>query len=569
MHSFTQPCASSGDGSTALSPQARWALWLVALALALVWFGSLDARHLLRSDEGRYAEIAREMWQSGDWVTPRYNGLKYFEKPPLHMWMTALAFQLWGLGEWQARLWVAISGAFGILMMALAAGRWWGPRVALFSALILVSTPNWFIGAHFNSLDMSVSGALAAVLACALIAQHPAATARQRLGWMLGAWAAMGVAVLTKGLIGVALPGLVLVVYTLWTRDWALWRRLHLVGGTLVLLLVTVPWFWLVSQRNPEFPQFFFIHEHFQRYTSTIHHRNAPFWFFVPQLLAGFLPWLGLLPGMWTACRAEAPRPNGFRPLHLLATWAVAIFVFFSASGSKLPGYILPVMPALTVWAAVALDRWQPRTWARYTLGALLVFALLAVTLPLVATYGRDDAINPALRAYVYWIVAAAVVMALGSALAWALQRHGRHLFSVVSYAVAMVLGVNLVVLGHENLGRGISGIDLVPAVRAALKPGMPFYGVRELDHTLPFYLRHTLTMVEQPDELAFGVAQEPQKWLPTLAAFQSRWRDGTPAMALMSPETFQQLASDNLPMYLVARDARRVVVANFDPPRP
>lgn len=543
------------------APRA-WILLVVLGALCL-WFGTLDARHLLRSDEGRYAEIAREMWLSGDWVTPRYNDLKYFEKPPFHLWMTALAYQAFGLGEWQARLWVALCGAAGILLTMLAARRWWGPRVAGWAGLVLLAAPNWNLGSHFNSLDMSVSGALSAVLAGTLLAQHPQASATRRRGWMLFAWAAIAIATLTKGLIGIVLPGLALVTYSLWARDWQVWRRLHIVGGTLLMLALTVPWFWLVSQRNPEFAQFFFIHEHFERYTSSTHQRGAPFWYFVPQLLVGFLPWLGLWPGI----AAQVMRPAataGLRPELLLAAWSVSIFVFFSASGSKLPGYILPLMPALAMLAALALDRLTARAWSRQLLVALIVAVLLAAASPLAARLSSDGATNALLRAYAPWLAAAALSLVAGLLGARWLHRRGRQQTSMVVYGLTMFVGASIGLLGHETLGRGSSGIDLVPAIRAVLKPDMPLYGVRLLDHTLPFYLQHPLVMVESPDELEFGVGQEPQKWLPTMAAFRERWRSGAPALAVMSHETFESLRAESLPMYPVAQDARRVVVATF-----
>ncbi|MEO6896712.1 MAG: glycosyltransferase family 39 protein, partial [Caldimonas sp.] len=241
--------------------------------IASVWFLTLDARHLLRSDEGRYAEIAREMVATGDWVTIRYNGIKYFEKPPFQMWMTAFAFEAFGIGEWQARLWVALSGAFGLVVMVIAARRWFGPAVAMLSGAVLLAAPGWNLGSHFNSLDMGVSAALTGVLAGVLMAQHPSASSASRRRWMWFAWASMAVAVLTKGLIGIALPGLVLVLYSAIARDLAIWRRIHIASGALVLLAIAAPWFVLISLRNPEFAHFFFIHEHWQRYLSNVHRR--------------------------------------------------------------------------------------------------------------------------------------------------------------------------------------------------------------------------------------------------------------------------------------------------------
>ncbi|MDE2081868.1 MAG: glycosyltransferase family 39 protein [Burkholderiales bacterium] len=574
------PPAAAPDAAAADSPAAAagriagvpaaW-FWAGLLLLAGVWFFTLDVRHLLRSDEGRYAEIAREMFVSGDWVTIRYQGLKYFEKPPFHLWMTVLAYHAFGVGDWQARLWVALSGALGVAAVALAARRWWGPRTALLAALALLAAPAWNLGAHFNSLDMSVSGALAVVLAALLLAQHPATGARARRGWMLAAWAAMAVAVLTKGLIGIVLPGLALVVYTLIARDWALWRRLHLVGGTALFLLISAPWFVLVSLRNPEFPQFFFIHEHWDRYTSTIHHRNQPLWYFVPQLIGGFLPWLGLAPRGAAALRHEWAG-RAFRPLLFSAAWAGAIFVFFSLSDSKLPGYILPVYPALALLAAAGLARLAAApagaaAWRRQ-IAAMLALAVLgfaASWLPGRWPAGGTDGAQ--LRAYGLWLAAACALLAAGLAGAWRLHRRGALVPSIGAYALAFFGATTLGLLGHETIGRPASGADLVPAIRAVLTPQMPLYGVRLLDHTLPFYLRHTLIMVEKPDELAFGTRREPAKWLPTLAAFEQIWRQGPHAMALMSHPTYARLQRDQLPMAVVAQDERRVVVANFDPP--
>ena len=539
--------------------------WAVTVAVACVWFLTLDVRHLLPTDEGRYAEIAREMWASGDWVTIRYNGLKYFEKPPFHLWATALAYSAFGIGEWQARLWGALSGAGGLLVTTLAARRWFGDRVALLAALVLLAAPAWNIASHFNSLDIGVSGALACVLAGVLLAQHPQASTAQRRSWMWFAWLAMAVAVLTKGLIGIVLPALVLVVYSLVGRDWQIWRRLHLASGGLLMLAVTAPWFVLVTLRNPEFPRFFFIHEHWQRYTSSVHDRAGPWWYFVPQLLLGFLPWLGLLPGIARTVRREVSG-DGFRPALLLGVWAVAIFVFFSASSSKLPGYIIPIYPALAILAAKTLGELTPAAWNRQVIFALVVMALGLASTPLIAHLGQDDAASASFRSFAPWIAGGCTVAIAGLAGAWVLNRSDT-LRSVAAFSLAVFAMTTIGLLGHESFGRSTSGVDLVAPIRAVLRPGMPIYSVRLLDHTLPFYLRRTTVMVESPNELAFGTEQEPGKWLPTLDAFLREWSSGPEALAIMSPETFARLREKDVLMIPVAADARRVVVANFKGP--
>jgi 4-amino-4-deoxy-L-arabinose transferase-like glycosyltransferase len=541
----------------------------IGLLILLVWFGTLDARHLLRSDEGRYAEIAREVFSSGDWVTIRYNGLKYFEKPPFHLWMTALAYHAFGVGDWQARLWVAISGVVGMLMTMVAAHRWYGLRVAALSGLILLATPAWNLAGHFNSLDMSVSAALTCVMAAVLMAQHPAAAARSRHAWMCFAWAAMGVAILTKGLIGIVLPCLALLFYSAVSKNWRVWRRLHAVSGSSWMLAVTLPWFILVSLRNPEFVHFFFVHEHWQRYTSTVHERAAPFWFFAPQLLIGFLPWLGLSKRIALVVR-EDHNETAFHPAMFMAAWASTIFVFFSLSGSKLPGYIIPIYPALSAIAAVALDQIDTKGWRRLVLVMLSLCALGLFLGPyfvsrLDSTYTPNDLY----RQYAHWVAAAFAIGICGFALALRWSRRPDAMKSIVAASLTWFIATSVALVGHEALGRSSSGVDLATSMRGVLTPEMPLYSVRLLDHTLPFYLHRTTILVESPDELEFGTTQEPQKWIPTHRQFVEAWSSGPHALAVMSHPTYAQLQHDHVAMSLVAQDYRRVVVANFQiPPR-
>jgi 4-amino-4-deoxy-L-arabinose transferase-like glycosyltransferase len=536
-------------------------VWL-ALAAGLVWFVTPGLRHLVPSDEGRYAEIAREMFASGDWVTIRYNDLKYFEKPPLHFWMTALAYEVFGVNEWSARLWIALSGAAGLVVTALAAARWYGARVGWFTGLVLLATPAWNFGAHFNTLDMSVSAMLAGVLAGVLLAQHPQACARQRRHWMWFAWGAMALAILAKGLIGIVLPGLVLVVYTLLARDWALWRRLHLVSGALLMLAIVVPWFMLVSLRNPEFPQFFFIHEHWERYTSTVHHRPGPLWYFVPQLLVDVLPWLGLIAAAVTVVWREPA--SGFRPKLLLAVWAGAIFVFFSASGSKLPGYILPIFPALAVLLALALGSMNTVAWKRQVTVALVITVLALLASLTARWFAGSFGLNATVVEYLPWAGATFLSIALGAAAARWLNARGALDASITTYALAMFAGMTVATVGHDVFGRKSASIDLVPAMQQVLTADMPIYSVQLLDHTLPFYLRRPMIKVQRPDELEFGTQQEPQKWLPTTAKFKQVWASGPHAMALMTPDTFASLQAEGLVMRPIIQNARRIAVVNF-----
>src|SRR4051812_5234678 len=161
----------------------RTLLWTLALGFILASLYVLSVRTLVPPDEGRYAEMAREMFASGDWITTRLNGIKYFEKPPLQTWMNALSFAAFGLGEWQARLWTGVSGIFGVLLTGYTAHRVFGQRVGFYAALVLGSSFYWVACSQINSLDMGLSAMMTLALCALLIAQRNDATAREQRNW--------------------------------------------------------------------------------------------------------------------------------------------------------------------------------------------------------------------------------------------------------------------------------------------------------------------------------------------------------------------------------------------------
>lgn len=550
-------------------PLSRPAFWILLLLFTFVWFGTLNYRHLIASDEGRYAEMAREMLTTGDWITPRYNGYKYFEKPPLQTWMTALAFWMFGLGEWQARLWTALTGFAGIVLAGYTAKHVFNARAGLMAAVALAAAPLWSLLGHFNVLDMGVSFMMEVALCALLLAQRPGLAPARVRGWMWLCWAGMALAVLSKGLIGIVLPGAVLVLYTLVTRDWAVWKRLYLFSGLLVFALIAVPWFVLVCQRNPEFFDFFFIGEHFRRFMTDEAHREGPIYYFVPVLAVGFLPWISLLPQAVGQTARMARQPNGFAPVALLWIWTVFIFVFFSVSESKLISYVLPVAPALAILLGLSLSRLNADRFRRHLAGyAVLLVVATVLTAIFVARYGSANNPNALYLAFQHWLYAAYACGLLGIVIAWRLNRHSVRR-AVIAYGLGMFGMAMIGGCGHEAFGRHSSGVDLVPAVKRAmaqLGPDTPFYSVGVLDHTMPFYLRHTMIMVAHKDELAFGIEREPQKWIPTLDQFAARWRAEPKALALIDPGVYKTLEKQHLPMQVVARDARRVIVEKPQP---
>jgi len=539
---------------------------LLTIIYVLLWFGTLNYRHLIPSDEGRYAEMAREMLVTGDWVTPRYNGYKYFEKPPLQVWATAATFQAFGIGDWQARLWTALTGFLTILAIGFTGARIYNPRAGWIAALVLASSPMWVISGHFNSLDMGLSAFLVAALCSLLLAQtsHNKTSSRN---WMWACWVFMALATLSKGLIGAAIPAMVFIAYSISAWDWKIWTRLRLFSGIVIYLLITAPWFVLIAQRNPEFLEFFFIHEHLQRFTQDTHSRTGPIYYFVPLLLIGALPWVLQIPG--SIAQAWQERRREFSSGWLLVCWFAIIFTFFSVSHSKLPGYIIPIFPALALLTGSRLDRLLGHTnsmalpWKLQTLGFALLGCVGFFFLSEIGKQARPDEIE-AYAQYVNWVIAALIAL-VGFSLYAAFQSKRNGLQSIASFASGFFLCAIIAGTGHETLGRAVSGIDLAHRVKTNIPTNVNFYSVRLLDHTMPFYLGRTMIMVEDPDELQFGVNQQPDLWLPTLDAFITRWREDQTAYAMMVPEQYVALQAMNLPMQEVDRDSRRVIVKHPD----
>ncbi|WP_423679542.1 glycosyltransferase family 39 protein [Undibacterium sp. WLHG33] len=550
------------------SPRTLWAL---AIGFLIIWFYMLGARTLVPTDEGRYAEMGREMLATGDWITLRLNGIKYFEKPPLQNWMNALTFAVFGLGDWQARLWTGLCGLIGVASVAYTGNKLFNRRVGIIAALVLGSSFYWAGMGHVNSLDMGLSGMMVLCMCGLIVGQRDGVSDIERRNAMLVCWTGMALATMSKGLIGFVLPGAVLVIYTLLTRDWALWARLHMGKGLILFFAITAPWFILIALKNPEHPHFFFIHEHFQRFTSGVHNRGGAWYYFFPFLLLGIVPWLGvLLQGLWTGVKEPS---TGFQPRKLLLVWAVFFFFFFSISGSKLPGYILPIFPALALLIAYYVDQCQ----ARDLKIAALLFALLGLIGLLFVNKAAGLGSNPIEislnQGYAVWLFVAAGMTLAGGLGAWFVAGKGAtgKDWSVILLASAGFIAGQVAFLGHDPWGKYIAGSAHVPAMKAELtKPDTPLYAVGRYEQALPFYLERTLTLVEFPDEMEFGLKQQPELWIPDRADFVARWRAhnqrGEAAVAIVRTDIYKEFQQQHLPMRVIGEDPRRVIIATIHP---
>jgi 4-amino-4-deoxy-L-arabinose transferase-like glycosyltransferase len=551
---------------------SRRRVMLAALALllfGLLWFGNLEYRDLVDPDEGRYAEIPREMLASGDWITPHLNGLKYFEKPPLQYWITAALYSVFGVDEWVARLWLAFSGLAGIALVFVAGARLYSRRVGMLAAVMLVGMLMYVLFAHALTLDMGLTLFQCIAVLGFAVAQRDGAGARERRAWMLGGWAAMAAAMLCKGLVGILLPALTVGAYVLIQRDFALLRRLYAGWGVPIFLALSAPWFVVVSTRNPEFARFFFWHEHFERFLLPGHHRPGAWWYFVPVLVVGVMPWLGVL--AWSAKRWWSAESDArFRPTRFLALWCVIVFVFFSASSSKLAPYILPLFPVLALLMATQLDRIPPRTLA-VLLGVLAVPVIVGAWLapPVAAQRIHIEGVAFYAQRFLPWIEESGVVLGLGLLAAAAYAWQSLRVAAVLTASFASLVAVTLLMTGHESMSPVYSAEQTFKEMRRTygdVPPDVPFFSVEMYDQTVAFELRRPVILVAYRGELALGLDADPSKGLATLDDFRREWRKLDDAYAIMRPETYQTLKHEGLPMILLARDPRRAIVRRRPP---
>jgi 4-amino-4-deoxy-L-arabinose transferase-like glycosyltransferase len=532
----------------------------VAVLLAL-WFVKLPNRALAHPDEGRYAEIPREMVATGDWVTPRLNGFVYLQKPPLQYWATAAAYEAFGPAEWTARLWTALTGLATVIVAWLAGRRLLGRDAGDFGALALLASPYFVVMSGINTLDVGVGLFLnGAVLAYLLSRQ--AATHRAAAAWMLAAWAAMALAVLSKGLIGVVLPLATLVGYALWHRDRGAFARLYWVRGSALFLAITAPWFVLAARANPEFLQYFFVHEHFQRFTTTVHNRAGPVWYFVPILALAIGPWaVAAAAGLRQGWRSRPTADRAVSPRRFLLVWCAVVFVFFSVSQSKLPAYLVPIVPALALLAGDALANGGLRRPAFALAVGVMVFGILLFTINEFGEERYVHLLDGTGEVFADWTETGAVLLltAGGIGLYWIDRTDPRRV--IVGVLGACYVATSFAMIGYGALAPLRSGAAFARQIDSAGAPAAPVYAVRMYEQTLPFYLDRLVTVVDFRGELEPGMRAAPENRILSLDEFRARWLGDAQGFAIMPPDTFAALRAEGFPMATVVEDPKKVLV--------
>ena len=518
---------------------SRRSVALFFLSVAVIYYAGLGTIPLLEPDEGRYAEIPREMLVRGDFVTPHLNGVVYLEKPPLFYWGNAASFALFGESEFSARLFTATVSIVGVFLTYWMGTILAGPRAGLFSAMVLCTSLYYYIIGRINTLDMTLAVTM-------IVAIFPAflylSGKRQSRRYLLLSYAGAALAFLAKGLIGIVFPAAILVLWMLLSRRYREIGKAISLPGLALFLAIALPWVLLVQRANPDFLWFFFVREHFLRFTTKMHSRYQPFWFFFPIVIAGLLPWLAFarraVRAAWDAGESYMPAADR----RFLFCWVLFIFLFFSFSDSKLITYAAPLFPPLAVLFGRALDLWVDRedgsVRCRTPLALAAILAAGIVLFPPFTPHKIESS---------RWALLCALPAAL--ILAWGvvplfIRRLSAERVVYLSFLLLALFVTSLNRPAAEYLGNYKSVKKLASVLSASLREGDVVAQYQTYRQALPFYTKRRSVLVNEVGELEFGAdrAADRKAFFLDDAAFLALWNSPT--------RVFCVGRSDKLPLF-------------------
>lgn len=405
------------------------------IVLAAIWafltLPSLGATSLWDIDEGLNAEAAREMYESGNWIVPTFNFQPRTAKPALLYWLQVASYRQFGVNEFSARLPSAVAALAVALLTYELGRRMFNAGTGLLAAIILLTSIQVAVLAHAATPDMLMLSGI--MLAFALFWHGYQFDGRF---WLVTAGVGSAIAVLAKGPVGVALPGLVLALFLLTRGQCSRWFNWRLLAGAAIFCAIALPWYILVgSETRGAFLRGFWWKENVGRFMEPLDTHAGPLWFYPAVLLFGFAPWsVFLIPTVWNAIKEIRQADSPARlPQRLLVIWVAAYVLFFSLAATKLPNYILPTYPALALLTGRLLDRWQkgevavPPWLMPACVGSLAVVGLITSAALLIASGVIPMA---ALRGNVFpgleYSAVVGLPLLVGGLLAWHYQRHGR-----------------------------------------------------------------------------------------------------------------------------------------------
>jgi len=528
------------------------------LALAVAWVAvcfRLGDLPLEQPDEGRNAEVAREMKESGAWLSPTYDGIAYLDKPAFYLKTVSISLAAFGDSETAARI---PSAVFGIGLLALIyffCRREYGIRCAALAAIVLATTPLFLVNARTIIFDIALCFFVVSAIFAGYRAEESEGNSRR--GWYLIGAAAAGFATLVKGPVGFLIPILVLLVFHRVSGRRGVWKRLFAPFNLLVFFGVVLPWFIGLSLAHPDFPHYGLVEESFHRFTTTEFHRSKPFYFYGIIVMGMFLPWSLLLPE--AAVAAWKSRRTMARADVLCVVWAVVVVIFFSLSNSKMPGYILSTTVACGILVARFFDKALTDDGgkiARIARHAAIGFAAVCLLTMAAVIFlsshtqllARPLGISVAEASQFNLHTTIAIVLLLLFALFALLAGCKRNIkFCFVCFALFPLLLVN-VNYGMLNVVFSAKSARTLAQQFPALSPQTELACLECFPSGLPFYLKRTATLI----------TKDGRELTSNYIIFRLKTENPWPTNLVPVAELNQWLAARNHPVFLLARQEDR-----------
>ncbi len=529
---MTSAPANSTSNAAAANPDRPLIDWLLLAGFcAFLFFFGLAYFGLLGADEPRYAQIAREMLARHDWITPTLGGRPWLEKPALYYWQAMLAYSVFGVSDWAARLPSAVDATLMVVAVYLFLRRF-RPGFQLDGALMTASASGVIGFARAASTDMPLA-AMFSISMLAWFAWYESASRR----YLALSYIFLGLAVLAKGPVALFFALAIVVIFSVAKRDYSPIARSLWLPGIALFALTVLPWYIAVQWKNPEFFRVFILEHNLGRFGKDLYHHTQPFWYYVPVALLGLVPWTMFVSvamvesiRVWWREKKELFRSGDALPIFLII-WLIVPIGFFSFSSSKLPGYILPAIPAGTLLLAEYVRRKVVSGEAddrRPSLVLIVTHALVA-TLPVVAAlmmqylvfqhglpWNRATAISAGLAA----VLAVGIILTLYRPL-------GLRLLRFVTLA-PVVLGLGAALrLGAPALDASLSARPLALEINRVDNRSLPVAVLRvsrETEYGLHFYRNQTIARYES-GEVPTGehVLITPEGWQKNIA----KWTPG------------------------------------------
>jgi len=494
--------------------QKKYILFLIPFILYTVL---LSVMPQTEPDEARYSLIASAMNQSGNYVTPHIKHTIYLEKPPLVSWGTAIFFKVFGENDFSARLFAALC-AWGCILLVYCMGRHFrDEKTGLYAAMLLTVSLFPFILGHVNVLDMPLT-----FFICSSVWIGYLALQKQKSHLFYLYYFLCALAFLIKGLIGVVFPFGILMIWLIWTGQWRdIWKLFSPVG-IVIFLIVVCPWLILAQKENPDFLWFFFVREHFLRFTTKMHGKTEPFYYYLPIIIAGVLPWACYLIKAWKNEYIEeslfATNDN-----KLLMTWFLLIFIFYTLSSSKLATYIAPVFLPMVLFAACIFKKYEEEKQNNQSSRQNIVYRLVIIFQSLILLTALM--IPPILKKYSdaekglvvmvsdkWWlyIFIPVVTLFLLTFLPDLIYKKGKKGWFAAIYLLCAILLGSLLFPLNDFLAPYRSARVVREAIAQYVPQGRDLYQYRVNFYGIDFYNKIRTPIVEDFGELSEGIAKLP-----------------------------------------------------------